>query len=171
MNPPAHDPTPSICGSPAWSTPCPGASPKPKPRRSRISSFSNCSSRTSSPDAPIASSRAALKQAGITVVKTLADFDWTFNAEDPQDEDRRIGQRALRPHARRRAAHRPARRRQIAHRHRDRRRRDSRRPPRARAQHLRSRRRLRRRPTRPARAASSCSSSRASTCSCSKTSA
>ena len=71
-------------------------------------------------------------------------FRLELQSEDPEDEDRRIGQRALRRHAQRRAADRPTRRRQIAHRHRDRHRRDSRRPPRARAQHLRSRGRLRR---------------------------
>lgn len=44
-----------ISGSRAWSTPCRDASPKPKPHRSRISSFSNYSSRTSSRAVPIAS--------------------------------------------------------------------------------------------------------------------
>ena len=63
----------------------PAASPKRKPRRCRISSLLSCSSRTSSPDAPIGSSPAGSK-AGITTMKTLADFDWTFNPKIPKSK-------------------------------------------------------------------------------------
>jgi hypothetical protein len=53
------------------------------------------SSRMSSPDAPIGSSR-RLKQAGITVMKALADFDWSFNRRSPKPRCR-TGQRAVCP--------------------------------------------------------------------------
>jgi DNA replication protein DnaC len=83
-----------------------------------------------------------LKQAGITVVKALADFDWSFNPKIPKAKIVELASARF-IQAQWRAAHWAARRRQVTHRHGHRRRRHSGRPSRARAQHLRPGGRLR----------------------------